>query len=31
MIFLAKNVNKTVNDPEESNINMVNRRHDKMI
>ena len=29
MILLAKNVNKTVNKPEESNLEMVNRRRDK--
>ena len=29
MILLAKNVNKTVNKPEESNLKMVNRRRDK--
>ena len=29
MILLAKNVNKTVNKPEESNLEMVNRRWDK--
>ena len=29
MIILAKNVNKTVNKPEESNLKMVNRRRDK--
>lgn len=29
MILLAKNVNKTVNKPEESNSEMVNRRRDK--
>jgi len=29
MILLVKNVNKTVNKPEESNLEMVNRRRDK--
>ncbi|MBA7512376.1 hypothetical protein ES705_04381 [subsurface metagenome] len=29
MILLAKNVNKLVNKPEESNLEMVNRRRDK--
>jgi len=29
MILLAKNVNKTVNKPEESSLEMVNRRRDK--
>ncbi|NQT67629.1 MAG: hypothetical protein HQ569_08675 [Actinobacteria bacterium] len=29
MILLAKNVNKTVNKPKESNLEMVNRRRDK--
>jgi len=29
MILLAKNVNKTVNKPEKSNLEMVNRRRDK--
>ena len=29
MILLDKNVNKTVNKPEESNLEMVNRRRDK--
>jgi hypothetical protein len=29
MILLAKNFNKTVNKPEESSLEMVNRRRDK--
>lgn len=29
MILLAKNVNKIVNKPKESNLEMVNRRRDK--
>jgi len=31
MILLAKNVNKTVNKPEESNSEMVNRRRDNVL